>query len=275
MEFAQCTQNNSLYNAQQFSELNAADLDNKRRYLVCHSCGGRAFFRAETRNDREACFGARPHADDCQLRAGQAMANDHDARNNDGFIESSKRLVVDFGYGAQPMSQSSLPGEVQNMNTPNERLSGSGFSTHQEKHVRLRPLLRHLTETPFSTSLQIVDVTGFGTFRVADFFIPFHTITLAHDRKYVGIFGNIAYAQFDPQAKTLWLNSGNPANPSIGVPWAHIPELFNRFQINDAIALAKANVLVFGAVRTSVQGKQYVILEDLRHITVDLARGQL
>jgi len=118
-------------------------------------------------------------------------------------------------------------------------------------------------------------VVSFGTFRVADFFIPFHTITLAHDRKYVGIFGKIAYAQFESQAKTLWLNSGNPVNPSICVPWEHIPELFNRFQINDAIALAKANVLVFGAVRTSVLGKQYVILDDLRHITVDLARGQL
>ena len=118
-----------------------------------------------------------------------------------------------------------------------------------------------------------MDVTGFGKFRVADLFIPFHTITLAHDRKLLGIFGKIAYAQFEPQVKTLWLNSGNPSSPSIGVPWVHIPELFNRFQINDAIALAKANVLLFGAVRTSVLGKQYVILEDLRHITVDLARG--
>lgn len=273
MEFAQCTQNNSLYNAQQFSALTAADLDNKRRYLVCHSCGGRAFFRSETRNDREACFGARPHADDCQLRAGKATAIDQDARSNNGFIDPSKRLIVDFGYGAQPIGQSSFPGEAPNLNAPSERLSVSGFSTHQEKHVRLRPLLRYLTETPFSASLQIVDITGFGKFRVADFFIPFHSITLAHNRKYLGIFGKIAYAQFEPQANTLWLNSGNPANPSIGVPWEHIPELFNRFEIKDAIALAKANVLVFGAVRTSVQGKKYVILEELRHITVELTRG--
>ena len=93
-----------------------------------------------------------------------------------------------------------------------------------------------------------------------------------HDYKFHGFFGQVAYAQFD-QANTLWLNSGGHADLSICIPGQHLAELYSRFGISDQEVFAGANVLVFGTLHISPPGKRYIVLGDLSHITVDLARG--
>lgn len=272
MEFARCTQNDLIYNAQQFAGLRTDDLSQKRRYLVCPECGGHAFFRTETRNEREACFGARPHADGCHFRAAQAATNARDYAEAHGH--PAHRLVVDFGYGGPAQWNRPIhPGDVENLRAQDEPVAGSGFNCNQVQHVRLRPLLRLLTApTAFRTSRQIVDVAGFGTFAVADFFISFDATTPMHSFKLNGFFGQLVSAQFD-HANTLWLNSGGHANLSICVPGQHVADLFNRFGISDKEQLTGTRVLVFGVMQISQTGKRYVVLEDLNHITIDFAPG--
>lgn len=271
MEFARCTQNDVIYTARQFAGLPTDALSDRRRSLVCTECGGRAFFRAHTRNDREACFGAWPHADHCQLRAAQtaAHASGHAQVDN----RPAQRLVVDFEYGAPVLwDHSTQTPEAESVRAQIEAVAGSGFNPTQVQHMRLRPLLRLLTSpTPCQTSPQWVDVAGFGTFAVADFFVPFEAATPMHNYQWHGFFGQLVSAHF-VGLNTLWLNSGGYASPGICVPVQFVDELFSRFGISDKRQLAGARVLVFGSLQISQSGKWYVVLQDLNHITIDLGR---
>jgi len=271
MEFAKCTQNGVVYAAQQFAVLPPGDLSDRRRALACPECGGRAFFRAQSRNDREACFGAWPHADGCQLSAVQtaAHARGHAQLHN----HPAQRLVVDFDYGATVQGDHTTQApDAEGFRAQNEATAQSGFNRTQVQHMRLRPLLRMLTSpTPSQTSPQWVDVAGFGTFAVADFFVPFEAATPMHNYQWHGFFGQLVSAHF-VGPNTLWLNSGGYASPAICIPVQFVAELFSRFGIRDQRQLGGASVLVFGTMQISLSGKRFVVLEDLSRITIDFGR---
>ena len=268
METARCTQDGMVYESRRFSELPLNDLTDKRRYLVCPECGGRAFFRAQTRNDREACFGAWPHADGCQLSAAQTAthARGHAQFNN----HPAQRLVVDFDYGAPEHGERSTqaPG-TESVRVQNEAVGRSSFSQPVVQHMRLRPLLRMLTApTSCQAPPQWVDVAGFGTFAVADLFVPFETAAPMHNYQWHGFFGQLVSAHF-VAPNTLWLNTGGYASPGICIPVQFVAELFQRFGIRDQRQLAGASVLVFGTMQISQSGKRFVELQDLSHISID------
>lgn len=272
MEFAKCTQNGVVYAAQQFAVLPPGDLSDRRRSLACPECGGRAFFRAQTLNDRDACFGAWPHADGCQLSAAQTATNARGhAQTRDHPVQ---RLVVDFEYGAPEHGERSTQAtEAESVLVQNEAVAGSGFSQPLVQHMRLRSLLRMLTSpTPCQTSPPWVDVAGFGTFAVADFFVPFEAATPMHNYQWHGFFGQLISAHF-VGPNTLWLNSGGYASPGICIPVQFVAELFSRFGISNNRELAGARVLVFGTMQISQTGKRFVALEDLNHITLDFEKN--
>ena len=271
MEFARCTQNDVIYTAQQFAVLPPGDLSDRRRSLTCTECGGRAFFRSQSRNDRGACFGALPHADGCQLSAAQTAA--HESGHTQRGHRPAQRLVVDFEYGAPVQGDRTTQApDAESVRTLNEAVARPGLNHTQVQHMRLRPLLRLLTSpTPYETAPQWVDVAGFGTFTVADFFVPFEAAAPMHNYQWHGFFGQLVSAQFD-EAKTLWLNTGGYASPGICISEQFVAELFSRFGISDQRQLAGARVLVFGTMQISHLGKRFVVLEDLSHISIDYGR---
>lgn len=276
MEFARCTQTNSLYSAQQFSGLAPDVLLHRKQNLVCPECDRTAFFRRETQNGRDPCFGARPHAPWCNLKAAHAGTNANDQSDTvAGLMQSGQRIVIDFEYGARQSDSDPSSTRVQGSGARHEQISTPGGHGISPKHLRLGTLLRMLTfSSAFRSSVQIVEVSGIGIFRVADFFVPFESLATMPGGRLLGFFGQIAFAQYKPQDDTLWLNSGTLADPSICVPWEFVPSLFQRFEITEAQALTGANVLVIGLVRTSQYGKKYVLLEDLNQLTIDFVRGQ-
>lgn len=274
MEWARCTQNSAIYNAQQFAGLAADELAQKRQNLVCPACGRPAFFRKETQNDRDPCFGARPHAEGCNLSAAQAAAKASDqADAYADLLNPAKRVVVDFRFGAvTPVDRTLRPSEVQSVTTQ-DHPAAAGWGTNTVTHMRLRPLLRLLTSSPeFGASQIIIDMDGIGAVRACDFFVPFKGITAQHERLFIGVFGNIASAQYFPQDNAVWLNSGSCHEPSICVPLALAALLMDRFEVNDVGYFAGANVLLLGTVRISQFGKKYILLENPQHLMVDFAR---
>jgi len=60
MRTALCTLDGVIYRSADFAQ--TEDFENKRDHLVCPECRMRAFYRRPTRNGRDACFAARPHA---------------------------------------------------------------------------------------------------------------------------------------------------------------------------------------------------------------------
>lgn len=271
METARCLQDGSIYSSQQFTQLPAADLWEKRRYLVCPECGGPAFFRKQSHNGREPCFGARPHSDWCNQKAVPAAAPAGEWEDpSDGWLDPARRLVLDFGFGAAQLAQSDQPVELQDLITQGEPTAASGLGTHGVKHVRLRPLLRYLMSTQVRTSQHIVDVAGVGTFAASELFVPFEATTPMHNFMWHGFFGGIVSAYSD-RDKTLWLNSRGQSDFSVCVPTGLIANLYSRFRVTEAEDLAGANVLVFGHLQISQQGKRYVVLENISSVSIDLA----
>lgn len=277
MQSARCTLNGSVYQAQQLTGLQNLDLSQHRHHLVCPECGGPAFYRKESLNGRDACFGARPHASGCSLKAAQSALQAHGQA--DGYValmEKSERILVDFGYGAHP-SQSQVY-QTDEWHSPMNHVgtrSGSDSGATSATHVRLRPLLRLLVAIPaLNSSRQWVDVPGIGTFKVADFFVRFERLAELSGCPYLGAFGKVHSALLAPLDGALWLNSGQVDDPSICIPQPLIAALAERFQMGDASDLTEADVLVFGILRTSRNGKKFLVLDDLNHITLVLPDDQ-
>lgn len=277
MESARCTQNSAIYSAQQFAGLAADDLAQKRQNLVCPACGRPAFFRKETQNERDPCFGARPHAQGCNLSAAQAAATASDqADAYADLLDSNKRIKVDFTHeNSETAYQHIHAGLTQNTRTHDESAGHAGFNPTTVRHMRLRPLLRLLISTPeFRSSWQIVDMDGIGSVRACDFFVPFKGLATQHESIFIGVFGRIVSAQYLPQDNAVWLNSGSCTEPSICVPLGLAALLMDRFEISDAGYFANSNVLVLGTVRISQHGKKYIVLENPHHFMVDFLRDQ-
>ena len=277
MESARCTQNSAIYSAQQFAGLAADDLAEKRQNLVCPACGRPAFFRRETQNDRDPCFGARPHAQGCNLSAAQAAAAASDqADAHANLLDPNTRIKVDFTHErSEAVDQHPHADLTQKTRTCDESGGFSGCTPATIRHMRLRPLLRLLISTPsLQNSPQIIDMDGIGSARACDLFVPLNAISAMDDRKFMGVFGRIASAHFVKESNTVWLNSGAVMQPSICVDLMNMSLLMDRFEVNNIACFANAIVLVFGAVRISQQGKMYIVLGNPMHFMVDFSRDQ-
>lgn len=274
MQSARCNQTNSIYGAQQFASLPPNEMFQIRPNLVCPECERAAFFRNETLNGREACFGARPHADWCSLKATQSTAKAGESGwSQDVSTLDEQRIVVDFSYGAQAADGFANPGETPIQLSQRRRSGGASGSANKVTHRRLSSILRELSLShEFSQSQQLVEIGGIGAFRANEFFASFDAVTLAHLNGLHGFYGQIVSAYFWPNMGTLWLNSGGRGDFSIGVPWELIPGFFRRFKINETRELNGATVLLFGVLQISQHWKKYVMLDDLDHIAVEPTR---
>ncbi len=256
MNNARCTDDGVIYTALEFSRQLSSDLENKRRFLQCPACGGPAFFRHASQIGRAACFGARPHAQGCELTA-QECADE----NQDPIHIPNSRIVVDFGYGSPARP---------------ERFSGSGHEPMQERsrldhdqphahiyHRRLGSLLRTLIEYPaFLSSDQIIEVEGCGNMAARDLFVPLQCATYQYSGIYRGYFGVISHAKLAPD-NSLWLNSGGNDNISFCIDSKCIDVILQRYGIKYLEEIAGAYILVLGTPRVSLNGKLFCVIEDI------------
>lgn len=274
MQSARCNQTNSIYGAQQFASLPPNEMFQIRPNLVCPECERAAFFRNETLNGREACFGARPHADWCSLKAAQSTAKAGETHwSQDVSALDGRRIVVDFSYGAQETDDFTNSGASPSHLGLSSRSGGTQGSANRATQRRLSSILRELNlSREFSQSQQLVEIRGIGVFRANEFFTSFAAVTYAQLNGLHGFFGQIVSAHFWPNMGTLWLNSGGPGDFSIGVPWELIPGFFRRFKIREPWELDDATLLVFGVLQISQNWKKYVMLDDLIHVAVEQTR---
>lgn len=272
MEKARCTQDNAIYNADQFAGLPTDDLSNLRHHLVCPECGGRAFFRRETQNDRDPCFGARPHAPWCGLKTAQANAG---AVASADSLDPNKRIVVDFAFETSASTLRAADSAHADSTEMEGEFSGDDghdrFSDRSVRHMRLGPLLNTLMNKPeFRTSQQILEI-GRRRFRVCDFFVELKAITAAHVGAVIGAYGRIERVQWNQKFKCVWLITTGFDTPNILVPEDLFISLLYRFGLRQVENFTGANVLVIASVRPSNSGVPYVHLQDPSHIAADFS----
>lgn len=266
MDIAKCTEDGVIYTAFNFSNLLMDDLERKRRFLQCPNCGGAAFFRHASPIGRTACFGARPHADGCELAAYENTSLEN-VTGSDRLQIPGGRIVVDFRYGAPSLS---------NFYDGSGRAPSSGHDGNHERphaHIyrrRLGSLLRTLIEYPaFSSSDQIVEIEGRGQMAAGDFFVPLQYARGEYSGYYRGYFGVISDAKM-AMDKSLWFNSGGNDNISFCLDSRYVDAFIQRYGINDLEDIAGAYILVFGTPRVSQNGKLHCVIDGPENMALRL-----
>lgn len=273
MYSARCTEDGVIYAAVDFARLPTEELARKRRFLQCSECGGPAFFRKASRGGRAACFGARPHAPNCELAAPEYDPNaDGRGEDQDQLLNPGNRIVVDLNYGAahQPVvrEEEGLPRNRERRG----RYGGERGRPQARMQRRLSTLLRNLIEIPeFRQSDQILEIEGYPEITVRDFFVPLLEVTTDHEGQFLGYWGMLSDARRAYDG-TLWLNSGGRDAISFCLDEHLVTPLFERYGIEDEEGLAGAYILVLGTPSVSQRSKVYCDLAIHEHMTMRLAR---
>jgi len=264
MDTALCTDDGITYTAVDFSALPPTELASKRQALQCTECCGPAYFRKASRNGQAACFGARPHADNCALAAPEHdLEDDGTGNDQDQLYNPGKRIVVDFNVGA-----TNQPIHIETPDLPPNRnrrgsYRGAGSRPDAQMHRHPSTLLRDLMEVPaFRQSEQIMVIEGHDEIPVRDFFVLLTDVSRRHVGLYRGFWGKLSDARFD-EDKTLWLNSGSWKNMSFCLRAEQVDDIYARYNVNDEEDFAGAYILVFGTLCESKKnGKLFCRIEN-------------
>lgn len=269
MDVAFSNADRQTYTAVDFSNLSANKLETYRTQLICVDCGNPAFFRKRTRDGRAACFGGRPHKDNCpNATAGGGAWGVGGPDDQDERVNRGDSIVLDLRL--EGSSAENGPG-----GDPAQRRIGHGRAyvgngaRQAQMYRKLRTVLRNLIRSSsFGQSPQIIEVPGIITSKASDFFVHFDDIKYQQLGKFLGLWGTLSDARIS--GETIWLNTGGPTMPSIPVSTSEEPDLLGLARAEELEDLAGAYILVLGKVEQSTSWKKYVSFRDLTYISIVL-----
>lgn len=264
MDIAHCALGNREYDAREFSQLPAAEREQKNEQLTCVGCGRPAHFRRASRDGRAACFTAR-HDEDCELASGGSIelgagGGGHalPPRANQG-----NRIVLDLRVNGGQNGPDGGPGVVRRPGGRRRRFNGEGGEARNRVHRRLRPLLRRLVLVPnFRTSADIVEIPDHGDSEIRRLFVNFADLEERHFGHFHGCWGIIR--NVGAMNGTVWLNTAGRYGPSVRLDEQRLPELLHAFGLPHSDHLWGQHMLLLGTVIRSQQNKPYLSLDDFR-----------
>lgn len=271
MDIVLCLADGKKYSTQAFEALGDYIVSMYRRQLACPECRGPAFYRKESTSGQAACFGARPHAANCDLAAVESKQGGGLGPDKEERINSGERIEVDFNFGAHPV-QHVHPDEPIDPNGRGGRYSrGANGRARPAMHRRLSTLLKNLMHShDFRDSDQIIALPE-GQFRVRDFFVEFSSASDVHLNQYRGYWGMVSDAGI--ASGSLWLNSGGREAISVVVD-RDLGDVFTaRFPCSDLDDFAGAYALVFGTLKVAnnASKKRYISVGQLERISVSFS----
>lgn len=277
MDYAKCTLDNIQYKVSDFEKLDAHELSKKRRFLVC-KCGGPAFFRKASKSGQGACFGARPHKDDCNLSSPEnESVNGKLTPEEKEFINSGDEIKLDLQYGSSKAIHTIESEEEEekgkNRGTSHSSINGKAKSILQR---RLSTLLRTLVNEKdfFQESEQKIYFNAKNPYYAKNFFIHSDYITSEYVKKinfrsYRAIWSMISDCRYTNDNKTLWINTGGNNSLSILLEEELHDSFFERFRIKDIEDLSGKYILVISKLQNSKNDKIYSKVEDVSYITLN------
>jgi len=269
MDVALCTINNTVYDIAGFEALSPKCIAVMRRNLLCPRCMGPGFYRKAARSGQASCFGARPHAEFCDMGGPQSASYRGDTLEQDDVVNRGERIEVDFAFGA-PLHHHAVEEGAEATYGAGRQSGGHAAQRTQTRHRRLSTLLKNLIlSEDFRRSEQLISVES-GLFKVRDFFVPFADAEFDELERMRGYWGLISdAAQSGDQPPSLWLNTGGRQDLSVVVDSSLADDFTQRFPIHELEDLAGAYVLVFGCVRVSKNAKKYIAVHDISRITLN------
>jgi len=268
MDFAKCTLDNKVYGASNFSELK--DLNHKRKFLICNECGNPAYFKKTSKSGQAACFGARPHKENCSLISVDSDSLVGTLENDEKeLINSGNEIKVDFNFGTQQIVHTIANSEDAHANnrraSSHSNQNGIGRATSTR---RLKSLLNMLINDPvFAISKQKIDVGHKYPYNASTIFKNFNSLDDTQIQQFRGVYGQIFDVKMTSE-NVLWINSGGFNAFSIVVSKDFQNNFFNRFEQykDDVDQLCGKYVLCFGEIKKSKNQKFYIELDDITKI---------
>lgn len=263
MQYAKCTLDDKVWEADQFSKLESNQLEQKRKNLVCSQCGEFAWFRKESRHGHPAHFCAH-HDDNCDLKVEYVTSDDALlASETQDELSSGDTIIVrlDKENGGE-LNVNPSPSKPTNLSSDGgTAYITKGSNRESSQQFTLRRILHRLVQSKdfrnsdkkivfYKNNDEIMLQGSINTIVTS-----FDNISIqTHNEKVMFYWGPIASAKKTPDNK-IWLNSSSAyKSASISIFEDIADEFLELFKIEDLEDLAGAYVLVAG--RCYFSGKE-------------------
>lgn len=244
-----CSVANRNFTAEQFGALPAVSRLAYRPTLTCTGCGADAYFMKTASNGRAACFGARPHEDDCELASA-----DGETLVGGGLTEVETLLPQGESLRLRPVSISapvhvSVDEIDSSKPAAGKRHIGGGLETAGQASLGLNMLLRRLVREPAfrqsRVTLRLPDGTV-GTVR--EHCVLIRSAGREHRDRIRIFWGTIRYARADDKGGA-WLNTGGWGSPALHLTKTMLDQLFISKHLTELEDLHGAAFIFYGALR--------------------------
>jgi hypothetical protein len=219
--------------------------------LLCTGCDRSAYFIRQARNGRAACFGARPHGDDCPMTyATTENAATLSASEDEPSLTAEDELVLTpvrararhryAGSGASGPVVGAREGHPSGVTVQRKSRPTIGLN------ALLRRLVRHPASRSSSAKLVLPDGTV-GTIRTLCIDVVGADLRLKNRRRLY--WGTIRYANDDDGG--AWLNLGRKGAPALHLDRVTVHELLDRHDVDDLEDLQGASFIGYLPLRKS------------------------
>lgn len=262
MEEARSRTTGAVWDAEEFAALRSGEREALRETLICTACGADAYFIREARNGRRACFGARPHRDDCELASfatedgGGAPLDEVDELINAGDVfridPNRERTIRHVRH--DPSAQASSSGSAV-------RYTGRGRGQVRQSSMGVGRLLRQLVKRePFRRSQTLLIMSDDSRQTVKSGCVHLSEIEDKHKNRLRVYWGTIRF----PRPKDgggAWLNTGW-GSPTIVINQDELVTLLQRSGMEELDDLSGSFFAVMGRLRETANGKQYLFINE-------------
>lgn len=226
----------------EFKNLSNEQIEKFRYHLTCPVCGGKAYFRRASIDGKQACFGSRYHATDCEEFNPSTRKSEEEklVAEVETLLLEADSLLIDF----------SLPIAIKNKDKKDVKVASEKIASikkHNEENslkINKQGLKKLLVSLLRGSSLASSDVWIYTSekhkWRAKNLFVNVNDAKPTENGAPRMYWGTISHAD-----KALnWLNPAEER--SVSIPVSKYRELFlKRFDISESRDLEGASFIVF------------------------------
>lgn len=276
MDTALCTLDNSHWKASEFFVLSDAELQTRRRNLVCSTCGGDAWFRKSSYGNKSPHFCAH-HINQCIEATNYEVVGEGDGGDGQPAAEPDSGIIIDLGLDKNysidvKQKEVDLHISTGQQRVPIKIKNGGGID--YPAHLTLKNILYKLVRSDklyLSDTKVILPDNRFPELpdRANKLFVNFKDVSEDLNQKKRIYWGFISDAGYTPDGK-LWLNAGRRTdglsvaiNPDITEPFREY------FKVTESLEqLEGCHALIIGDCYYTGKGKPVIWCANLDFIVL-------
>lgn len=269
MDEARLRSQGQIVDAHEFAALPTAERDSLRDELVCSSCGADAYFIREARNGRRACFGSRPHGEDCELASlgaiddGSAALDETDQRVNAGDV-----FRIDPNRPRRIKHVRHDPDAPPHGSGTAARYTRRGGRQVRQSGMSLDRLLRQLVQRPkFRQSDTLLVMNDDSRQTVRSGCVHMKQIQDKHFNRLRVYWGVIRFPR-PREDGGAWLNTGRFGAPTVAVGPEILAALLEKLRMEELEDLSGSSLAIMGKLRRTKSGGRLLFADDVEWLAI-------